>query len=232
MTTITPSFDDAQFTKDMKSVTEYMLGFLDGTRAGKPQLMKLVGVSVKEIDFNIEPLKFFHIGSMEWMPNRQGVSWLVNEVWPLVLEKLPEATLHLAGKGLKSDDELFQAEGVINHGEVESALDFMTNHGIMCIPLFSGGGIRVKLLEAMALGIPVVATPTASAGTIFMDGKELFISDKAKIFAEKMILLSQNTDWRQTLTNEGKKQVNAHYSASSIVAQLNVFYQKLLSEPV
>ncbi len=191
-----------------------------------------VGVSVKEIDFNIEPMKFFHIGSMEWMPNRQGVSWLVNEVWPLVLEKLPEATLHLAGKGLKSDDELFEAEGVINHGEVESALDFMTNHGIMCIPLFSGGGIRVKLLEAMALGIPVVATPIASAGTIFLDGKELFIADKAEIFAERMILLSQNPDARKAMSNNGKMQVNIHYSAAPIVHQLNVFYQKLLSAHV
>ncbi len=105
---------------------------------------------------------FFHIGSMEWMPNKVGMEWFLKEVWPQFFAAHPKATLHLAGRGLEK--EIALPEGVVNHGEVESAKAFMQAHGTMLVPLFHGAGVRIKLIEAFSLGIPCICSDKGMEG--------------------------------------------------------------------
>lgn len=189
-----------------------------------------VGVDIQdgEQDYEIIANRFFHIGSMEWIPNRNGVEWLIAEVWPLVKAAMPQAELHLAGKGLNRKSEALQGNGIFIHGEVDSAAEFMKSNGIMCIPLFSGGGIRVKLLEALAMSVPVVATPIAAAGINLENRKDLYISETAKDFAKSMIDLAGNPELSAAIGKHGREAVIKRYTLSHLMKELHLFLQSLV----
>lgn len=154
----------------------------------KPVHVFLPGV---EIQINgkskLQPQSLFHLGSMEWEANQQGVEWFLRKVWPLVLSAHPDLTFHLAGKGLSKSDNRYFQQGVINHGEVKDAREFMINHGICIVPILAGSGIRMKLLDAMNFGIPCVSTSVGIQGLKVESGNQLEIADDPKDFASKII---------------------------------------------
>jgi glycosyltransferase involved in cell wall biosynthesis len=135
----------------------------------------------------LQPQSLFHLGSMEWDANQQGVEWFLRKVWPLVLSAHPDLTFHLAGKGLKKSDSKYFQQGVMNHGEVNDAREFMLNHGICIVPILAGSGIRMKLLDAMNFGIPCVATNIGAQGLKVESGNQLEIADNPNDFAAKII---------------------------------------------
>ena len=121
----------------------------------------------------------FEVGSNPDI-NTVNVNNRVNQV----LSKLPQAKFHLAGKGLNPQDPRFFQTGVVNHGEVPNAEDFMHQHGIMIVPIQAGSGIRIKSLEAMALGVPIVSTSVGAQGLSVTSGAEMYIADQPQAFAE------------------------------------------------
>jgi hypothetical protein len=131
----------------------------------------------------------FHIGSMEWEANKQSVQWFLRECWPRIMEKNPQAEFHLAGKGLVKDDLTYSSAGVFVHGEVDSSQEFMMEHGIAVVPLLSGSGIRMKILEAMLYGCPVVTTNIGMQGLLVTSGVELRVADSASSFADQVVSL-------------------------------------------
>ena len=105
----------------------------------------------------------FHLGAMDWGPNREGIEWFLTSVWPTLVARHPGTEFHLAGKGL--DPTVYaHIPGVVNHGEVPDAESFSTEFDLLVVPLLRGAGIRVKIVEAMAKGIPVATTGKGVAG--------------------------------------------------------------------
>ena len=111
-----------------------------------------------------EKIRFFHLGAMDWKPNLEGVSWLVENVWPKIRKEIKNVELHLAGKNMPNWFSGEKYEGIVNHKEVENAIEFMNNMDIMLVPLFSAGGIRVKIIEGMALSKPIISTSIGAEG--------------------------------------------------------------------
>ena len=110
---------------------------------------------------------FFHLGSMNWMPNADGIRWLVKHAWPLVHQTYPGAQLCLAGRHMP--EGLLAFDGKMNIrvlGEVQDSHEFIRSGDIMICPLFSGGGMRIKIIEALALGKPVFSTPLGAEGIV------------------------------------------------------------------
>jgi glycosyltransferase involved in cell wall biosynthesis len=173
-----------------------------------------------------EPLTIFHIGAMDWKPNADGVDWLCSEVWPLVRLNVSGATLHLAGKGL--DRERSFGEGIMNHGEVESASEFMSRYAIMAVPLHSGGGVKIKVIEAMFAGKPVVTTVTGSEGIKFTTGVDMFVADSAKEFADHLINLLNNPDQAEQIGAAAKKCAQENHELGRVTEKLCDFYSKLI----
>lgn len=174
-----------------------------------------------------QPLSLFHIGSMEWQANEQGVLWFLQKVWPLLLVKYPQAQFHLAGKGLSKSDPRFFQTGVVNHGEVPDAEDFMHQHGIMVVPIQAGSGIRIKTLEAMALGVPVVSTSVGAQGLSVTSGTEMFIADQPQQFADAIATLLANPAQAQTLTTQARAYVEQHHNLKRNTADLLAFLGQL-----
>ena len=170
---------------------------------------------------------FFHLGSMDWLPNEEGVRWLLTEVWPKVIALRPEAKLELAGNKMPQDLLDRVQQGVVIRGRVKNALTYMRKRQVMVVPLFSAGGMRVKIIEGMALGKAVVSTPIGAEGIDHTEGLNILIARTASEFAAHMVALDESPDYRRMLGMEARKLVEGSYSDAKVVRDLVDFYNRL-----
>lgn len=133
-----------------------------------------------------KPRTLFMIGSLNWLPNREGLNWLLRDVWPTVHAEMPDVELHIAGSG--TPEELLQprTDGVVVHGFVGSAPAFMQQYELMLVPLLSGGGMRIKIIEGMALGKAILSTTLGAEGIAVRDGQNIVLRDSAAAWLDAL----------------------------------------------
>jgi glycosyltransferase involved in cell wall biosynthesis len=170
----------------------------------------------------------FHIGSMNWYPNEEGIIWFLSKVWPLLTQELPSLKFYLAGREMPDWLKNLNSTNVEVVGEVPDALEFMHNHAVMVVPLFSGSGIRIKIIEAMAAGRAVISTEIGAEGIPITHGENILIANTVDEFIE-MIKKVQDTGLRQKIGNNARKLVLSQHDNSLLMKQLTEFYQKLTS---
>lgn len=197
--------------------------------AQKPMLVLPFAVKLPEKDpeAGARPFTVFHIGAMDWNPNIEGVQWLVKEVWPEVISKIPSAELHLAGRSLDPDDLNYYGKNIVVHGEVENAYDFMHEYAVMTAPLLTGGGMRVKLVEGMALGKAIVTTTIGAEGTGAADEKQLMIKNSPREFATAICQLLNNPIFARGLGDRAKEFAKTNFEAGEASKKLTEFYRSL-----
>ncbi len=122
------------------------------------------------------------IGSLDWMPNQEGLDWFLKEIWPQVHNRFPEIPFYVAGRNMPEQLKKRVVSGVHFLGEVPSSRAFIKKHPIMVVPLHSGSGMRIKILEGMAMGRLVVTTPLGLEGIDAEHGKEVLVARNAKEF--------------------------------------------------
>lgn len=179
---------------------------------------------------NVEPNSLFHLGSMDWLPNLEGVNWFLKEVWPEVHRRVPEATLYLAGKRMPQKLLAKQMEGVKVIGEVEDANGFIESKTVNIVPLLSGSGIRVKIIEAMAMGKVVVSTTVGAQGIHYKDGANLLIADSAQDFARQIERCVRDRNLARQIGENAARLVEEEYMESKLAQRLMRFYEDLLSK--
>src|SRR5581483_933297 len=166
-----------------------------------------------------EPLTAGFIGSLDFRPNQEAVQWIVSRLWPLVRSKLPAARLSIAGSSPPS--WLRDAAYV---GPVPDANAFMARQSVMLAPLFAGGGMRIKVLEAMALGKPVVATTLGAGGIDVTPGQDIMIADDLASFADAVVQLLQDPVAAARLGHAARESVRTRYDNQAIARALLGFY--------
>ena len=124
-----------------------------------------------------KPRTLFMIGSLDWLPNQEGVEWLLREVWPALHAELPDVELHIAGRNAPAHLLAPRTDNVFLHGFVESAAEFMQRYDLMLVPLLSGGGMRVKIIEGLALGKAILSTTLGAEGIAVRDGHDIVLRD-------------------------------------------------------
>jgi glycosyltransferase involved in cell wall biosynthesis len=159
------------------------------------------------------------IGSLDFLPNQEAVRWIIDELWPRVVERAPEARLAIAGS---SPPEWLRRKAVDLRGNVDDAQAFMREMSVIIAPLFSGGGMRIKVLEAMALGKPIVAT-TLGAGGIEHDGT-VVIADDVASFADSVVRLLHHP---AELGAAARATVARRYDSDTLTRGLLTFYETL-----
>jgi polysaccharide biosynthesis protein PslH len=133
------------------------------------------------------PLSLSFIGSLDWMPNQEGLRWFLDEVWtPLLAPEFPELTFHIAGRTAPDWLRRLKLPRVFFHGEVPSAPDFLNAHSVMVVPLLSGGGMRAKILEGMAVGKAVLSTRLGMEGIGARPQQEYLQADTPQEFVESI----------------------------------------------
>ncbi len=165
-----------------------------------------------------------HIGAMDWLPNREGIEWFKKEVWPRIRREAPAAKLLLAGRGMEASSQPDNA--VDELGEVDDARAFMRSLNVFTVPLFSGSGLRIKILEAMALGIPVVATSMAAEAIDAQNGREIMLADQADDFADAVLSISKNPALANSIRRAARSLVERQYAAETLAPRLEKFLNK------
>lgn len=177
-----------------------------------------------------KPVSLCFIGSLDWMPNLEGLNWFLQEVWPGIHKKHPEVTLHIAGRNTPSSLLNMKMHNVTVHGEVPESRDFISDHNIMVVPLFSGSGMRVKILEGMALGRVVISTQLGAEGIDASPGRDYLLADTETAFQDAISYCIENARDMQSIGNAAREFVESHFCNREIAQHMYEIYEHLLVE--
>ncbi len=170
----------------------------------------------------------FHFGSMDWQPNLQGLEWFRREVWPRIRSQEPRLKWVVAGRKCPADWTSDAAAGIEVIGEVPDAWEMLGRPGVMVVPLQSGSGMRIKVVEGLAAGRPVVSTSQGIEGTPLLPGVHVRVADDAAGFAQEVVDLIRHPEEAEALGLRGRAHVLAHFANPSLVGQMLQFLQTLL----
>lgn len=198
-----------------------------GTLAQKVEELKKSLKGIKEEELKKRDSAVCYIGSMDWKPNQEGIDWFLKKVWPQVSSQHPESTFHLAGRNMPNFYRSIKEKQVQIEGEVEDAHSFMFDKGIMVVPLHSGSGIRVKILEGLALKKAIVATPVAVEGINVKHGEHLLIAETPQEFINCISILLEKPSLGKTLGDHGAKLMEQSFDYHKLVKDLTDFYASL-----
>jgi glycosyltransferase involved in cell wall biosynthesis len=151
------------------------------------------------------------LGSMDWMPNIEGVHWFVQEVLPLLRQHFPTLRLKVIGRNPPASlRALSQADSAIEiTGTVQEVQPHVHECSVIAVPLLAGGGTRIKIFEAMAMGVPVVSTTIGAEGLPLQQGQDLLIADQPETFAQAILsLLTDPSKAVKLATNARERMVN------------------------
>jgi polysaccharide biosynthesis protein PslH len=172
---------------------------------------------------------FSFVGSEAHFPNQDGLEWLVEEVWPKILQHIPWAVLRVTGVWGEASRARYSKQGVEFTGHVED-LHTAIRGSVMLVPLRIGSGIRVKLLDAMSSGVPAVSTSIGCEGIPARDGTDILIRDDEMEFATAAVGLLNDHGLRRRMARAGRDLVLEHYSPERVRKRRNEIYEKVLWE--
>lgn len=171
----------------------------------------------------------FFLGSLDWKPNQEGLLWFISQVFPKVKLLDQKITFHVAGRNAPDwlKDKI-KGDGIFFHGEIPDATQFMREHGILVSPCFSGGGMRVKIIEAMTQGNPVVTTSIGAEGLGAVHGKNILIGHSSTEFVDHIDRLLKFPDFYVKIGTNALSFVRQHFDNMKITADLVSFYKNHL----
>lgn len=196
----------------------------------KPVFLSPYGIIPEDISPVNRDVKdgLFFIGALDWLPNREGIKWFVEKVWPALRKEFPTLTFSVAGRNMPDNyRSILRKPGVFYEGEVEDAGRFMQENGIMVVPLFSGSGIRVKIIDAMANRRPVIATSLAAKGIPVSDSENIMIANNREAFITAIEKLVTDNSFQNKIAENARIFALANYNNFDIAKTLIQFYKAL-----
>ncbi|CQR46234.1 Glycosyl transferases group 1 [Paraliobacillus sp. PM-2] len=178
-------------------------------------------------DFNTKPNLVF-VGSLEYIPNNQGIEWFLDEV--VSKFNFNEVKVYIIGKGandkLKKKVEAFPNVKLL--GFVDDLSSFLLKSNIFIVPLLSGSGIRLKVLEAMRKGIPTISTSKGVEGIQLLHFEDILIADTPELFSDHINLLLKNQTQRESLSKYSRQKFEMMYSNDVIAKRINSVLNELI----
>jgi glycosyltransferase involved in cell wall biosynthesis len=170
----------------------------------------------------------FLFGSMDWLPNQQAVFWFLEKCWPLVLEKVPDCVFVIAGRTIPSQIKQFQSHQILIKENIAEAKEIYSNYNIMLVPLQSGSGLRIKIVEGLAFGKAIVSTDIGAEGIPVQPNENIILANEPKAFAERVINLLTDDILLTNIETGARKFAEEHLDNQKITKELVDFYKKLV----
>ena len=174
-------------------------------------------------------IRLFYIGAMDWAPNQEGLDWFFRSVWPAVLSRWPEMVLHIAGRNFSWYFGSSLPPNVYPEGEIEDAVSFYRENNVMIVPLLSGSGIRIKILEAMAMGKVVISSTIGAAGLGVRDGEQLFIADTPEDYIRILETLQKQPRQMRETGHQARQFVMENFDNFVLSNRMISFYKAQLA---
>lgn len=171
----------------------------------------------KKLNNKVENILF--LGTMSWFPNEQGILWFIKNVWNDIKESIPNAKLYVVGSNPSKEILAYSSPNIIVTGYVNSVDEYIEKCDVCVVPLFIGGGMRVKILECMAKGIPCVSTTIGAEGIEYTNNYDIMIADTSKEFVSSLQMLSDSKKVSMIVENS-KNLIENKYSLKVLAEKL------------
>jgi glycosyltransferase involved in cell wall biosynthesis len=167
------------------------------------------------------------VGSLDWRPNADAAMLLAKEIWPRCRALLPGARLVIVGRNPPPNVQALASHDVLIEGSVPSVRPYLDRAFATAIPLRAGSGTRIKILEAWAAGVPVIASKIAAEGLPYSDGKDLILAEEPGEFARALVRLWRDRQLADDLAREGRHTVEP-FTPEKIAQEVARAYRELL----
>lgn len=174
--------------------------------------------------------KILFLGGMDYLPNLDAATYFLTEVLPLVRREEPDAKVLVVGRELGRLGELVQLPGVEVHESVPEVLPWFYEADVLAVPLRQGAGTRIKVLEAMAAGLPVVATSKGCEGITVQSGSELLIADSPEAFANDLLEILNKPELGRTLAENARELVLRKYTWNEAANVMSAAYSTAVTD--
>lgn len=178
----------------------------------------------------LEPHSIVFTGMMGYTPNHDGMHYFLDDIFPHILEQVPDAKVYIVGKSPPQDLKNRSSSRVEVTGFVDDVRPYVWQSSVFVVPLRMGSGTRLKVVEALAMQKPVVSTSRGCEGINVEDGKSILIEDSPKAFADSVVQLFKDEDLRSELTANGYRVIKNHYEWERIGDKMLEVYNSLSSE--
>ena len=205
---------------------------LRGQTPDKPAVVVPNGVDIEFYQPSkalIEPGSLVFTGLMSYRPNIDGAAYFVEEVLPRIHRERPGVTLTIVGAGAGEEVERLAGPRVVVTGAVPDTRTYFARAAAAVVPLRMGSGTRLKVLEGLAMGKPLVSTSVGCEGIHVRDGEHLLIADEPQALADAVLRVLADTALAETLGRQGRALVEREYGWAAITAQLEDFYAQVLA---
>lgn len=219
-------FADLEKYDAVVTVTDTDKNILEREGLSVPVYTSNSAVNTQSFTYSETPGNLTFIGGYGHLPNVEGIDWFVGKVAPLLQGK--GLTLNIIGRGWP---EAYNAHGDVNvclKGFVENLSDVALG-SIMIVPILSGSGMRMKILEAAAMSLPMVTTTVGVEGLDFVDGESCIVADTPEDYAKAIIRLSEDHDFRRMLGENANKVFEQKYSVSKLVENRDRIYNEIMN---
>jgi polysaccharide biosynthesis protein PslH len=185
---------------------------------------------IQPVERHVDSHNILTMGTLYYPPNADGIRWFLQEVLPLVRQKMPDVTLTIVGKNPPRDFVQMAEDagsGVKVTGFVEELDPYFAKSALMVIPVRAGGGMRVRILEAFARGMPVVTTTVGLEGIEARSGEDVLVADTPSDFAASVTQLLQDKTLQNKLAANGRQLAEWGYDWQVVLGQLDKTYERL-----
>ena len=167
------------------------------------------------------PRRLVFTGSMDWLPNIDAMTWFVEEIFPKVKQAVPEVELAIVGRNPSPEIQRLSEKDprIIVSGKVPDVRPWMAQGEVFIVPIRVGGGTRLKIYEAMAMGLPVISTTIGAEGLNYAHGENILIADRPDDFADTVVGLLEDSERRRGLGKAARDFVVKNYSWPRIADQ-------------
>lgn len=187
--------------------------------------------SMRQLDVGSKPLDILIVSTLFYPPNADGVRWFARQVYPLVQRLRPDVSLAIVGQRPPKDISQLashQSPLITVPGYVPDLEPYLERASVMVVPVRAASGMRVRILEALAHGIPVVTTTTGAEGIDAVDGEHLLIADQPQQFANAVNSLLENAGLRRRLAQNGRRLVQDKYDFRVVLPKLEQVYESVV----
>lgn len=216
------------------AVTEQDKQHILSVASDKPVVVTPNGMDMKK--FEVTPIErqdihtIFFLGSLDWIPNQQGVVWFLDNVWPRVLKSKPQLQLIIAGKKIPEWLKTRKDQNTRFYSDVPDTKELYCQYAVMIVPLLAGSGIRVKIIEGMAYGKCIVSTSVGAEGVPYIQGKNIIIADTPEDFVQAIIRLVHHPEEIQQIQQEARRLAEQHYDREKVYLPIVNLYQQLVTQ--
>lgn len=182
-------------------------------------------INIKEEEYSL-----VSVASMNWLPNIEAIEWFYKEVLPLIKKKVQKIRLYIVGINPPNNIKSLANNNVIVTGFVKDVREYIAKGQVFIVPLRTGSGMRIKILNALAMGKAIISTSIGCEGIEVTDCRNIYIADTKEKFAEKILYLLNSKNERRRIGENGLKLVKEKYQWEKIAENIEIEYIKIIKE--